>query len=159
MNFRPLRDLILVKPDPSQDKTDSGIVIPQGVIPDSERPGEALESYRDSFIGTVVAVGPGDRVPPFNWEKCWKCKKPRVACYLDYFRCGCGDFMASEIAKQAADWAAQGERYPMYIQRGDRVIYPRRPNSPGGDCDVHIDGELYVMFHEQQSGFALLEAE
>lgn len=43
--FRPLGDRILVKPDPAEEKTESGLIIP--------------DSAKDKPVrGTVVAVGP-----------------------------------------------------------------------------------------------------
>lgn len=46
MNIKPLADRILVKPAPAEEKTASGIIIPDTV---QERP----------LQGEVVAVGPG----------------------------------------------------------------------------------------------------
>lgn len=44
--IKPLSDRVLVKPEPAEDKTDSGIIIPDSA---KEKPQE----------GTVVAAGPG----------------------------------------------------------------------------------------------------
>jgi chaperonin GroES len=45
-NLKPLGDRVIIRPKPKQDKTPTGIVLPDTV---TERPQE----------GTVVAVGPG----------------------------------------------------------------------------------------------------
>ncbi len=69
MDFKPLKDMILVKPDAIDDKIGS-IFIPQGILKSAERPGD----YKEGFAGTVVAVGPGD--PRLN-IRCRACGKPR----------------------------------------------------------------------------------
>lgn len=45
-NIQPLSDRVLVKPEPAEEKTDSGIIIPDSA---KEKPQE----------GTVIAAGPG----------------------------------------------------------------------------------------------------
>jgi hypothetical protein len=46
----------------------------------------------------------------------------------------------------------------MVTKVGDRVLFPRRPNTPGGEFSVMIEGEKYMMFNEEQSAFAVIEA-
>jgi hypothetical protein len=47
----------------------------------------------------------------------------------------------------------------MLVQVGDRVVFPRRPSSPGGEFSVKIDGEMYMMFNEEQSALAVIDPE
>ncbi len=47
----------------------------------------------------------------------------------------------------------------MNTKVGDRVLFPRRPSSPGGEFSVQIEGEMYILMHEEQSAFAVVEAE
>lgn len=51
MNIKPLSDYILIKPIKEQEKTKSGILLPETA--DKERPEQ----------GEVIAVGPGKRNP------------------------------------------------------------------------------------------------
>ena len=48
MAFKPLADRILVRPDPSDDKTRGGIYLPE-------------QSQERPMLGTVVEVGPGSK--------------------------------------------------------------------------------------------------
>ena len=48
MGYKPLADRLLVKPNPSEEKTKSGIVLPDTA---KEKPQE----------GKVIAAGPGER--------------------------------------------------------------------------------------------------
>ena len=57
MKYRPLADQVLVRPDPEQDKTRGGIVIPDVARKRLNR-------------GTVVAVGPGPRVHAMRDVRC-----------------------------------------------------------------------------------------
>lgn len=114
INFTPLKDMILVKPDPRPERIGS-IFVPDGALPQGHQAGEKEESYRDCFVGTVMAVGRGDK------------------------------------------HKAGTHRHPMLTKIGDRVVYPRRPSSPGGEFSVKIDGEMYLIFNEQQNAFAVIE--
>ncbi len=181
-NFRPLRDMILVKPDNAPDMVGS-IVVPQGALPQGQQPGD----YRDTFMGTVVAVGPGDRHIPFESLKCRACGKKRTYdCVMDTFRCACPEepfqfsrmrhnpktncyerFPVREFNVGRVDWreivAWNAGHYPMYTKVGDRVAFPRRPSSPNGidpetgNCDIYIDGMGYLLFHEEQNCLAIIE--
>ncbi len=155
-NFHPLRDMILVKPDNAPDMVGS-IVIPQGALPQGQQPGD----WRDTFLGTVVAVGPGDKHTPFESLKCEVCGKNwKRDEFLDAYGCDCSPCRWSAVRK--AEWDAG--RYPMYTKVGDRVAFPRRPSSPNGidpesgNCDLYIDGVGYLLFHEEQSAFAIIDA-
>jgi hypothetical protein len=145
INFRPLRDLILVLPDPAPDKIGS-IAIPQGAAPQGHRPADDPTDFmgvkqrtgdaRDTFTGTVVSVGPGDRI------------RERV--------------VNGRVVRTLA--MKDGSCAPMRTKVGDRLLYPRRASSPAGydletgNCDLYIDGVGYLLFHEEQSAFAILEA-
>ncbi len=128
MNFQPLRDMILVKPDPPADK-DGSVWIPRGAVKPGHEPGPS----RECFTGTVVAVGQGDRV---NEKVVPDGLGQRTVRRLIY---------------------ADGSPAPMLTKVGDRVVYPRRPSMPGGEFSITIDGEMYVMFHEQQFAFAVID--
>jgi hypothetical protein len=167
INFTPLRDMILVRPDPKA--THEGLIyFPDGAVQAGHEAGKSSEGYRDDFIGTVVAIGPGDKKLPFNWKRCWKCGQKRVhqvrTAAVTAFRtlvsstCRCGKVSGASLKKTADEWNAQGDRYPMLTKVGDRVVYPRRPTLTNADCDVLIDGELFVMMHEEQNAFAVIEA-
>jgi co-chaperonin GroES (HSP10) len=150
MNFKPLNDLILVLPDPLQTQS-NGVVLPQGVL----QPGDKAGDSSDCFMGTVVAVGLGDRHAPFESLKCRVCHKKRCfSVAMDSYVCECGPFAAVPY-EQAREWNAG--RHPMLTKVGDRVVSPRRPSSPGGEFSVTLNGVLYVMFNEEQSAFAVIE--
>ncbi|MDP5169890.1 MAG: co-chaperone GroES [Bacteroidia bacterium] len=55
MNIKPLADRVLVEPAPAEDKTASGIIIPDTAKEKPQR-------------GTVVAVGPGKKDEPTTVE-------------------------------------------------------------------------------------------
>jgi chaperonin GroES len=83
MKLRPLEDRVVVKPIEAEEKTKSGIVLPDTA---KEKPQQ----------GEVIAVGPG------RFE--------------------------------------DGNRVPMEVKVGDRVIY-----SKYGGTEVKIDGEEYII--------------
>ncbi len=125
MNFRPLRDLILVKPDPEPEKI--GILfIPQGALPQGHQPGP----WGECFLGTVVATGPGDK----------------------FIERGRKD---GSVNRRLIN--ADGSLRPLLTKVGDRVVFPRRPSAPGGDPDIIIDGEMYLIFHEEQFAYAVVK--
>jgi co-chaperonin GroES (HSP10) len=147
LNFTPLGDFILVKPDPEQDKFGS-IWNPKGFQPQGHQAGD----YRKLFTGTVVAVGPGDKL--LTWG-CGPCSRVRRTTRKGAPRCpDCAQPMSQLGHNQ----------HPMHVKPGDRVIYPRRPNSPvgtdesTGESYLEIDGEKYQLFHEEQSCLAIIEA-
>jgi chaperonin GroES len=53
MNVKPLSDRVLVQPAPAEEKTSSGIIIPDTAKEKPQR-------------GTVVAVGPGKKDEPMS---------------------------------------------------------------------------------------------
>jgi hypothetical protein len=137
INFTPLGDLILVRPDPLPVKIGS-IHIPEGVLKPGDTFGKA-EGSRDTFTGVVIAVGPGD--------KCKLCL-------------GTGRRPIKDCAIPGPDTLMRRcpKRHPMPVAVGDRVLYPRRPSAPGGLADIVIDGETLMIFHAQQSAYAVVEA-
>ena len=88
MNIKPLADRVLVKPAPAEEKTISGIIIPDSA---KEKPME----------GKVVAVGPG-----------------------------------------ALNKA--GERLPMDVKAGDKVLYGKYAGT-----EVKIEDEKYLIMHQE----------
>jgi len=152
MNFRPLYDLILVKPDPEVTKVGS-VVVPAGAL----KAGHQAGPSEDAFTGTVVAIGPGDRHKPFRLLPCVKCGCKQKLTYLPppaaIFKCECGHISFEENVEF---WDAG--RHPMLTQVGDRVVYPRRASMPGGEFELKIDGERYTLFHEEQSAYGIIEA-
>lgn len=149
--FQPLGDLILVRPLPWRDGL---IEIPEIIEgKHSHQPGD----YQDSFVGEVVAVGPGDRLLHARCVTCGA-EKALLAC-----RAGghppswrSASFGACECGRRKWEFVTES-RAPMECKVGDRVIYPRRPSAPGGGSDIEIDGERFLIFHEEQSAFAILE--
>ncbi len=129
MNFQPLRDMIVVKPDQVNDKIGS-VYVPQGSIKGMDQAGD----YRDTGIGTVVAIGPGDRVHEKWIEEATQSGKK-------------GMRMVRTLIHR------DGSPAPMLTKVGDRVVFPRRPS--GGE--VEIDGQTYMMFNEQQNALAVIE--
>jgi co-chaperonin GroES (HSP10) len=149
MNFTPLHDMILVKPDQVKDKIGS-IFVPQGSIQGPDQPGDS----RDTGIGTVVAIGPGDKHKLVERMRCTTCRKMyQFDALSDSYTCACPHGYVSE--EYAALWNAG--RYPMLIEVGDRVVFPRRPASAGGEFSCMIEGETYMMFNEEQNCLAVLE--
>lgn len=151
MNFTPLHDMILVKPDPVPEKIGS-IHVPQGAIKASDQPG----NFHDTGIGSVVAIGLGDKRKQFETTCCPDCHVIwEFDPGLDVYLCDCeGRWVASAVAEE---W--NRSRHPMLVQVGDRVVFPRRPSSPGGEFSVKIDGEMYMMFNEEQSALAVIDPE
>ncbi len=88
MRLKPLGDKIVVKPIEKEEKTKSGIVLPDTA---KEKPQE----------GEVVAVGPGK--------------------------------------------VEKGERVPMEVKVGDRVIY-----SKYGGTEVKVEGEEYLILSQSE---------
>jgi chaperonin GroES len=86
MNLKPLADRVIIKALPSEERTKSGIIMPDTA---KEKPQQ----------GEVVAVGPG------KFEK--------------------------------------GERIPMEVKVGDRVIYSKYAGT-----EVKYDGEEYLILRE-----------
>lgn len=149
MNFTPLHDMILVEPDQVADKIGS-LFVPQGSVQGMDQPGD----YSDTGMGTVVAIGPGDKHKPIDRMRCPECRKLyRYEAASHAYSCGCpGVYVANDFA---AEWNAG--RYPMLVQVGDRVAFPRRPASPGGEYSVKIGGETFIMFNEQQNALLVIE--
>jgi len=87
MNYRPLGDRVLVKPKETEEKTASGIVLPDTA---KEKPQE----------GEVIAVGPG--------------------------------------AKDD-----KGNRIPMDVKKGDKVLYSKYSGT-----EVKIDGVEHLILRE-----------
>jgi len=87
-NLKPLGDRVVVKQEPSEEKTQSGIVLPDTA---KEKP----------QMGTVIAVGAG-----------------RV---LD-----------------------NGQRVPLEVKIGDKVIYAKY-----GGTEVKLDNEEYIILQER----------
>jgi len=149
MNFTPLHDMIVVKPDQVADKIGS-IFVPQGSIQGPDQPGDS----RDTGMGTVVAIGPGDQHKRIERMRCPACRKRYVySAPYDGYVCECPHGYVS--AEHAASWNLG--RYPMLVQVGDRVVFPRRPASPGGEFSCVIDGETYMLFNEEQNALAVIE--
>lgn len=159
LNFTPLNDMIVVKPDPEEKKTASGLLfLPDGSMPGGHKPG----SYRDTFVGAVVAVGRGDRHVQFEKLKCSACGSHRYyEPRLDGWVCNCAEPDGFVSSEEVDKW--NKGRYPMEVKVGDRVVYPRRPNSPAGthegngETGIVIDGEKYLIFNEEQSALAVIE--
>ena len=86
--LKPLGDRVVVKQEPSEEKTQSGILLPDTA---KEKP----------QVGTIIAIGSG-----------------RV---LD-----------------------NGQRIPMEVKIGDKVIYAKY-----GGTDVKIDNEEYIILQER----------
>lgn len=56
MNVQPLADRVLIKPAPAEEKTSSGIIIPDSAKEKPQR-------------GTVLAAGPGKKDEPMTVKK------------------------------------------------------------------------------------------
>lgn len=145
--------MILVKPDAIDDKI--GLIhIPEGILKSGEKPGD----YMEGFIGTIVATGPGD---PLLTLKCGECGTHRKRIVQSSFggtrtvykgMGKCGHCQSSAYTVTHRGHAA------METKIGDRVVFPRRPSSPGGEYSVDLEGEKYILMHEEQSAMAVLEA-
>lgn len=134
MNFKPLNDLIVVKEDPLRKQSEGGIQYPQGALKTADQAGD----YRETSIGTVVAVGPGDRVTEKLVEEALQNGKK-------------GMRMVRRLINQ------DGSPAPMLTKVGDRVVFPRRATMPGGEFSCEIEGDKYLMFREEQFALAVIE--
>lgn len=186
--------MILVRPDRAPEKVGS-IFAPIGSLPQGHQPCDNPVTFmdvkqmtgdpRDTFTGTVVAIGPGDKHTPAASLHCSVCHQKRTYDpVIDYYVCDCRDQWvgapATEdpekpgffnmpkrvfnkgpmFAEEVAEWDAG--RYPMLTKVGDRVAFPRRPSGPvgcdieTGNCNLTIEGEDYLLFHEEQSALAII---
>jgi hypothetical protein len=154
MNIQLFSDFLLVKPITTYNHG-GRILIPDTIAhKHAHNPGD----WSDTFIGVVVATGPGDRLLHLKCGHCGHETKRladratlRTAKNRHAFRvCPCG--------KQ--DWAVIGEsRMPMETKVGDRVVFARRPNTPGDVDGILIEGERYLLFNEEQSALMVISEE
>lgn len=128
----PLADMVLVRRLPEEEKTASGLILPQ-----SGR--DKREGLR---VGVVLRVGRGDR-----WQ---------VPYSDDLFQnrpFGRNDTMTCCIGPDGKPkYLFMSGRHPMSVKPGDRVVYARCP-----DNDVRINGEDLVLLREEQHVLAVLE--
>ena len=82
LNIKPLADRVLVEPAPAEDKTASGIIIPDTAKEKPQR-------------GTVVAVGPGKKDEPTT------VKEGDTVLY--------GKYSGTEISLEGTDYLIMGE--------------------------------------------------
>jgi hypothetical protein len=143
--LRLLNDLIAVKPLEMSYKS---LVLPQVDTTRADRPGDP----DDTFLATVVATGPGDKLLHGKCRQCGAATKMilRSGSLKSFQTCSCG----------STQFELTGEsRMPMHTKIGDTVLVPRRPNGPAGidergNCAVEIDGERYLLIHEEQAALA-----
>ena len=154
MNFQPLGDLILVKPLSEYNNYKGLLIIPDGDTKHASRPGD----WKNCFIGEVVATGPGDKLLHL---KCGHCghETTRLADRATLrAKAGRHAFRACDCGNH--DWAVLKEtRMPMETKVGDKVVFPRRPNTPGDIDGILIEGERYLLFNEEQSALMVITEE
>lgn len=119
VTVRPLEDQVLVRLDVEQDKANPNdiLFLPQG------------HSRTPIRYGTVVAIGPGDRVK----------RTTRKA-------------TGSADHERAVEVCIGNKRWPMGVKPGDRIVLERRPWA-----QITLDGESMVILHEEQHILAVIE--
>lgn len=143
--IRPMGDYVLVKRLPNDNPVE-GLWLPKSV----------QKEVRQLRRGTVCAVGLGD---PMIRIRCKACggERNNMALLKPSHRdgqrepihiasCNCGETDYELISSNL--------RCPMEVQLGDQVLYWRSPAN-----DVCINGEEYVLLHEEQHLVAILEPE
>ncbi len=154
--FRPLKDLVVVKPLDQK----YGIVLMASTVEGLtvQEPGDG----NDAFLAVVVTTGIGDRLIHY---RCLQCGAPEKRSYesLGEIRAGHGRYRRGlrECGSCGADsWEKTGEsRIPMELKRGDVIACPRRPHGPAGEMQMALEGEEYIAFFEEQFAFAQIEVE
>jgi len=144
--------MLLVKPDLMDDKLGS-IYTPEGSLQAGDKPGD----YLDSFIGTVAATGPGDTIETLECKDCHARRKNVLRQKFSGSRATLKGASPCECGSHEYKVVRRGH-VKMQVKTGDRVVFPRRPNSPGGEFSLIVDGEKYIMLHEEQSAYAVLSA-
>lgn len=138
--FRPLYDQIVVEQLPEGATTHGSLVLPQTT---NDTRGFATHLDGALLRGRVVATGPGDL---FLQGVCAQCGARRRVladratlgkCRL----CGAGEWRDLDTSRD-----------PMWTKPGDVVIYPHRCGS-----EIHIEGKVYEMFHEEQFVLGIVE--
>jgi co-chaperonin GroES (HSP10) len=125
--FRPLHDQILVKREDSPRM--SGLIhLPDNAQVQADGRGEIHQ-------GIVVALGPGDLV------KCVPCG-------------GLGDYNPTAMAPPDCPYCNGSgmRRYPIDLKLGDRILFWFHMGA-----DVTIDGEQFIVLHEEQHVQGVLE--
>jgi co-chaperonin GroES (HSP10) len=144
-NLKPMGDYVLVK-RLENDNPIEGLWLPKRV----------QKEVRQLRRGTVVAVGFGD---PFIRLRCLKCHlcRNRLALLKQSHREGQREPIETGKCKCGSreyEIVSTGLHAPMEVKLGDQVLYWRSPAN-----DVRINGQEYVMLHEEQHLVAILEAE
>lgn len=130
--FQPIHDRLLVKWEPESARVLS-IWTPES----ARRPG-ALGSDRFLRIGRVVATGPGDPC---------QCVGKQIE-----FAASIGVKPESVIPPGPPCERCHAGRIPMQCKVGDRILYDHP-----SDKEVTIEGEQYVILHEEQHVLAVIE--
>jgi co-chaperonin GroES (HSP10) len=154
MNFQPLNDLLLVKPITTYNHG-GRIFIPDTIEHrHSHKPGD----WSDTFVGVVVATGPGDKLLHLKCGHCGHETKRLADRATLREKRGLHAFRACRCGKR--DWAVIGEsRMPMETKVGDKVVFARRPNTPGDIDGILIEGQRYLLFNEEQSALMVIAEE
>ena len=148
--FRPLGDFVLVRPFSEREQ----LAMEDRTIAQSPltmtRDGRYLFNRpRGLQYGTVVAMGAGDRVILLGCKACgtfgtridrgWESRKWRCT------DCGGFDLFSTRLAPDS--------RAPMGCTLGEVIIFPRVPAN-----EIRMNGEEFVVIHEEQHVYGVLEA-
>jgi co-chaperonin GroES (HSP10) len=148
----PFGDFVLVRPEEPADNR-NGIAIPESA--------RASEKEYGLQTGTVVACGPGDRA---LWCYCNDCEarytstlspRPEGDPNCGAVRVVYGVATCPRCDSSNREMMSIGHpecRRPMHVKPGDTVVFPRVPANR-----LVIQGEEYVILHEEQHCWAVLE--
>ncbi len=140
---RLLSDNVLIEVQPESELKIGSIHLPQ--MSDDSR-GFSKHQEGALCIGTVVAVGPGEKCHIYE---CRDCRRTRTMLTgegrkLKLQPCPCG-------STKQPEFIAEGSM-PMNVAVGDRVVYPHRSGH-----SVRIENRQYLLMHEEQWIYGLVE--
>lgn len=158
--LRPLGDFVLVKP--FQSATGSDLIIDPKTQRTKDGRWRLQNRETGNRFGTVIAVGAGDQMVTLWCLTCWgkSGAKPRLLRIDQSVKRGNCSRCSAELHAIGAGWTASGDvaaqitHAPMHVSPGDTVIFPRVPAN-----EVVINGEEYVLLHEESQIYGVVEEE
>jgi co-chaperonin GroES (HSP10) len=144
---RLLSDRVLIRETPPGELRIGSIILPN--MKDDAR-GFSKHQERALCIGTVIAVGPGERIQVYECDACGTRKSVLVDEGRTKGTGFCGQCDGTKF------FLVCDAHTPMHVQPGDEVVYPHRaalpvpiPGAPAG--------ESYLIVHEEQFVYGVIE--
>lgn len=152
--LKPLGDFVLVKPFTLDEHLamEDRLMAPSPIKMTND--GRYVSNRpRGLQYGKVIACGAGDRVMLLVCQDC-NAYQPRIERGQDSkkWRCGlCGGFRLESAASDRPE-IAEIARASLGCSLGDVILFPRVPAN-----EISINGEGFVMIHEEQHVWAVVE--